>query len=509
MNARVADDAEEGPVGRQVRLEGLRAGLPIRDVEREQRGVAAEIPDHGLGLLGLLAPLAVVERNRKSSPRELQRDGAPDAAARARDQHSPCQVRSPELRHPKAESRCSHSPSARSNRLFFDGPRGRQAPWHNLESTPMRVAFVSGNRELLPDAAIPIGILSVIANLPKRHETILIDLCFEDAPAEALAGSLGAFGPDVVALGMRNIQNADYSGTSNTLEYYDGLIGVIRNVTEAPIAIGGSGFSVMPVELMKRLRPDFGISGEAEEAFPALLDRLEAGLGFDEIGNLHRFEGGGVISNGPPSGFLDMNTLSPADRSLADPRYYERFGIESLQTKRGCPLRCDYCTYPIIEGRVGRVRDGEACNAATTALMELHTLGESQAREMIPVTHGGRDEESGILADRLDIKGIGCAVDATAAGAGDAQAVGRHDVSNGRSRLGAGEARDADHRAARSRSEARGDGSITARVAERLPDGDARLPTRSALRADRRPAEPQTRDVGDGRLRLRDNRRQI
>jgi radical SAM superfamily enzyme YgiQ (UPF0313 family) len=224
----------------------------------------------------------------------------------------------------------------------------------------MRVAFVSGNRELLPDAAIPIGILSVIANLPTRHERILIDLCFEDAPAEALARSLDAFGPDVVALGMRNIQNADYSGTSNTLEYYDELIGVIRNVTEAPIAIGGSGFSVMPAELMKRLRPDFGISGEAEEAFPTLLDRMEAGLGFDEIGNLHRFEGGGVISNGPASGFLDMNTLSPADRSLADPRYYERFGIESLQTKRGCPLRCDYCTYPIIEGRVGRVREPTA-----------------------------------------------------------------------------------------------------------------------------------------------------
>jgi radical SAM superfamily enzyme YgiQ (UPF0313 family) len=234
----------------------------------------------------------------------------------------------------------------------------------------MRVAFVSGNRELLPDAAIPIGILSVIANLPKRHETILIDLCFEDAPAETLAGSLDAFGPDVVALGMRNIQNADYSGTSNTLEYYDGLIGVIRNATKAPIAIGGSGFSVMPVELMKRLQPDFGISGEAEEAFPALLDRLEDDLGFDEIGNLHRFEDGGVISNGPASGFLDMNTLSPADRSRVDPRYYERFGIESLQTKRGCPLRCDYCTYPIIEGRIGRTREPAAVVDELVASLE-------------------------------------------------------------------------------------------------------------------------------------------
>ena len=224
----------------------------------------------------------------------------------------------------------------------------------------MKVAFVSGNRELLPDAAIPIGILSVIASVPERHETTFLDLCFKEQPFEALARGVRAFEPDVVALGMRNIQNADYSGISNTLDYYAELIGTIRTVTEVPIVLGGSGFSVMPAELMERLRPDYGISGEAEEAFPALLEALERGEGFDGIGNLHHFEDGKPVSNRPPSSFLDMNTLPPADRSLVDPRYYERYGIESLQTKRGCPLRCDYCTYPIIEGRVGRVREPRA-----------------------------------------------------------------------------------------------------------------------------------------------------
>jgi len=234
----------------------------------------------------------------------------------------------------------------------------------------MRVAFVSGNREVLPDAAIPIGILSVVANVPGRHEKTFIDLCFEDEPFEALARRLRDFEPEVIALGMRNIQNADYSGTSNTLDYYAELIDTVRSVANAPIVIGGSGFSVMPAELMARLRPDYGISGEAEEAFPTLLDHLDRygldrdsldrGASLDAIGNLHRFENGEIVSNGPPSSFLDMNTLSPADRSLVDSRYYERFGIESLQTKRGCPLRCDYCTYPIIEGRVGRVREPSA-----------------------------------------------------------------------------------------------------------------------------------------------------
>ena len=66
------------------------------------------------------------------------------------------------------------------------------------------------------------------------------------------------------------------------------------------------------------------------------------------------------MSNPPPPAFFDLANLPKLDRKLLDPRYYERYGIESVQTKRGCPLRCDYCTYPIIEGRVGRLRTPSA-----------------------------------------------------------------------------------------------------------------------------------------------------
>jgi len=236
----------------------------------------------------------------------------------------------------------------------------------------MRVAFVSGNRELLPDATIPFGLLYVVASTPERHPKRVIDLCFEERPLELLAGSLADFRPDVVALGMRNIQNADYSGLSDTVGYYGELLETVRAVTPAPVVMGGSGFSVMPRELMEQLRPEFGISGEAEQAFPALLDALEEGGGFEGIGNLHRFEQGGLVSNPAPPGFLDMDALPVPDRSLVDIRYYERFGIESLQTKRGCPLRCDYCTYPTIEGRVGRVRDPRAIVDELVDILELH-----------------------------------------------------------------------------------------------------------------------------------------
>jgi radical SAM superfamily enzyme YgiQ (UPF0313 family) len=218
----------------------------------------------------------------------------------------------------------------------------------------MKVAFVSGNREQLPDAVIPLGLLYVMANTPDPHEKRLIDLCFEDAPIEALARSLEDFAPDVVALGMRNIQYADYTGRSDTLAWYDEIMATARAVTSAPIVLGGSGFSVMPGDLMARLRPDYGIAGEAEEAFPALLEAIGAGSGFERVAGLHRLDAG------PPTArpaFLDLNGIQGPDRGLVDRRYYSDFGTDSLQTKRGCPLHCDYCTYPIIEGRVGRTRE--------------------------------------------------------------------------------------------------------------------------------------------------------
>jgi radical SAM superfamily enzyme YgiQ (UPF0313 family) len=225
----------------------------------------------------------------------------------------------------------------------------------------MRIAFVSGNREKLPDAVIPIGVLQVMASTPQTHEMELIDLCFERDPLETLRSRLESFGPDLVALGMRNIQNNDYSGIQDNLAYYAALIAASREVTPAPIVLGGGGFSVMPRKLMEHLRPDYGISGEGEGGFPQLVAALD---GHPEriggIGSLHRFEDGALVSNPPDREFIDMNALAVPNRRILDPRYAERYAIDSVQTKRGCPLRCDYCTYPIIEGRVGRTREPAA-----------------------------------------------------------------------------------------------------------------------------------------------------
>jgi radical SAM superfamily enzyme YgiQ (UPF0313 family) len=236
----------------------------------------------------------------------------------------------------------------------------------------MRIAFVSGNREKLPDAVIPLGVLYIMAATPDRHDKHLLDLCFEDRPEEVLAAALRRLQPDLVAIGMRNVQNNDYSGLKDNIEYYKRLVAIVRSVSRAPVVIGGSGFSVMPKELMQHLKPDYGIAGEGEGAFPALVAALDGGGPVREVPGLHHFERSLLVSNPPASGFLDMTRIAPPDRSLVDPRYYREYRMDAVQTKRGCPLRCDYCTYPIIEGKVGRKREPRAIVDEMFRALEEH-----------------------------------------------------------------------------------------------------------------------------------------
>lgn len=238
---------------------------------------------------------------------------------------------------------------------------------------PLRIAFVSANRERLPDAVIPLGLLYVMASCPARHEKVLWDVCFEPDPLGALRAWLVDFEPDIVAVGLRNLQSNDYSGAAGNLAWYGDLLSTIRAVSQATVVIGGGAFSVAPVALMDALRPDYGIAGEGEHAFPQLVDALAAGeQGPEGIPGLHRWRSDRVLATPPSATFIDLNRLPAPDRSLLDPRYFERDRTDSLQTRRGCPMHCTYCTYPQIEGRAVRLRDPEAVAGELLQLQVLH-----------------------------------------------------------------------------------------------------------------------------------------
>ena len=125
------------------------------------------------------------------------------------------------------------------------------------------------------------------------------------------------------------------------------LVEIIRRETAAPIIVGGPAFSILPEVIINYIDADYGVVGEGERTLCDLIAALEAGRFAPRI-----------IENDNEL-LIGSEMASPRwDKDLVN-FYIERSGMVNLQTKRGCPHNCNYCTYPKLEGRRLRTKEPE------------------------------------------------------------------------------------------------------------------------------------------------------
>jgi radical SAM superfamily enzyme YgiQ (UPF0313 family) len=229
----------------------------------------------------------------------------------------------------------------------------------------MRVLLVSPNREQLPDPVFPLGLSYIAAALKKHgHELRVADLCFSEDTDREIRNAVAAFDPEVIGISLRNIDDVAWPKRHSHLNEYREVVESVRKYTTAPVVLGGSGFTIMPGRFMEYLRADYGIAGEGEKAFPELISRLEAVKG----GKKPSLKIPGVIR--PRARLRELDAVVP-DRTCFDIAAYYRFGgMLNIQTKRGCPFRCIYCTYPVIDGKRVRMRSPASVADEVSGLTE-------------------------------------------------------------------------------------------------------------------------------------------
>jgi radical SAM superfamily enzyme YgiQ (UPF0313 family) len=72
-----------------------------------------------------------------------------------------------------------------------------------------------------------------------------------------------------------------------------------------------------------------------------------------------------------PACIQNLDLLSSPDWNCMDLKaYFAKGGMGNLQTKRGCPFSCIYCTYPLIEGKAVRLRSPRRVADEAEALRE-------------------------------------------------------------------------------------------------------------------------------------------
>jgi radical SAM superfamily enzyme YgiQ (UPF0313 family) len=231
-----------------------------------------------------------------------------------------------------------------------------------------KVLLISANRMRKPYPVYPLGLDYVAGALQPRYQTKILDM--NHCPSlDMLGEQVREYAPDYVGLSIRNIDNTDPMHSQCFLSDYIDMVGRIRQNSKAPLILGGSGYTVFPLEFFRALDADFGIAGEGER-LSLLLDTL------DQKGDATSIPG--VIT--PETSSVSYHSWEGElcrvfDSDAEYTKFYISYGgMLNLQTKRGCPFRCSYCTYPHIEG--GKMRFLDPREVADQA----HRLQEAGAK---------------------------------------------------------------------------------------------------------------------------------
>jgi len=222
----------------------------------------------------------------------------------------------------------------------------------------MRVILISANTERINTLPLPLGLACVAAACRKAgHEVILLNLMFEDDADTTIWNCLEGVRPDVIGISVRNIDDQNMASPRFLLPAVRDVVAACRRRSNAPIVLGGAGYSIFPESALRYLEADAGIRGEGEAVFPALLERLAGGGDGSGLPGVY-------LPGRPPVGRLFVATLD--DHPLPEPELWipstvgDRQFWVPVQGKRGCPMGCSFCTTKLIEGRSIRRRSPEA-----------------------------------------------------------------------------------------------------------------------------------------------------
>jgi radical SAM superfamily enzyme YgiQ (UPF0313 family) len=217
----------------------------------------------------------------------------------------------------------------------------------------MRILLISANTEKINILPIPLGLNCVAGAAQNRdHDVRMLDLMTHTDSRVTISEAIESFLPDVIGVSVRNIDDQKLHGTRFLLDDVKNVVHYCRSLSDAPIVLGGAGYSIFPEAALDYLDADMGVQGEGEIVFPELLERLAHGIDLSGLNGLY-LKGRGL--QGEQTFITDLNDFPIADVRSFSSAYYRSLWMP-FQTRRGCPMNCSYCSTATIEGRIIRKR---------------------------------------------------------------------------------------------------------------------------------------------------------
>jgi radical SAM superfamily enzyme YgiQ (UPF0313 family) len=219
----------------------------------------------------------------------------------------------------------------------------------------MKVLLISANTEQINMPVLPLGMAQVAAAVQTAgHNVNTVNLMMAGDIRDRVKGSVVSFQPDVIGISVRNIDDQVMEDTKFLLDPVKAVVNECRELSNAPIVLGGAGYSIFPLSALDYLKADMGIQGEGEKSFVMLLERIAHQADISEIPGLCLPETG-LVKKPDPAKNLDDYPQPLLNLHMPIPSGYD---IEEIwfpiQTRRGCSMDCIYCSTSSIEGRILR-----------------------------------------------------------------------------------------------------------------------------------------------------------
>jgi tryptophan 2-C-methyltransferase len=237
------------------------------------------------------------------------------------------------------EHLAGHSPAFRA--------RGECLAPTSLGSALGMLILVNLNR-LEPPVA-PVGV-DYIASAAEAAgiPTEVIDLGLRRADWVDALAPLSTMAPRLIGLSLRNVDDCFWPSATSYLPQYVEIVRCVRQLTSAPIVVGGVGFSIFGRELLELIGADFGVRGDGELALVELYRALHLSEQLPRVPGLIWSKGQNWQVNEPA--FLPTAEFTRTRRHVRNDEYFRQGGQIGIETKRGCPRKCIYCADPIAKG---------------------------------------------------------------------------------------------------------------------------------------------------------------
>lgn len=217
----------------------------------------------------------------------------------------------------------------------------------------MRLILINNNQMTPPIA--PVGLEYVAGESRRRGVDVeVVDLCLAENFEAAMASAFRGPSPTLVGISFRNVDDSFWPSAAWFVPDLARTVQKVRALTDAPICLGGVGYSIFAGQLLENVGADFGIRGDGEQSLPMLVEELVGSRRFDRVPGLiwRRYEG---WSTNPPA-WPEQWSVAP-EREMVDlAAYFRRGGQVGIETKRGCGRQCVYCADRLAKGPQPRLR---------------------------------------------------------------------------------------------------------------------------------------------------------